>query len=96
MPISATGEGVAQMVSGKLMEEGRASKSIQVLLSDNQLQLADVGSVFLTVALEETEEQQIEPEQDSETEKRGGLMTINPQRKNSSICRRRRKTWNRS
>ena len=42
------------------------------MLSDNQLQLADVGGVFLTVALEEAaEEQRTEPEQDSENWEEG-------------------------
>ena len=43
---SATGEDLAQVVSGKLTEEGKDSKSVQVELSDNQLQLADAGGVF--------------------------------------------------
>ena len=59
-----TGEDLAQIVSGKLTEEGRDPKSVQVVLSDYQLQLADMGGVFLTVALDETaEEQQTEPVQ---------------------------------
>ena len=72
LPTSATGEDLALMVSGKLTEEGRDSKSVQVVLSDNQLQLADVGGVFPTVALEEAaEEQRTEPEQDSEDGEEG-------------------------
>ena len=58
LPTSATGEDLALMVSGRLTEEGRDSKSVQVVLSDNQLQLADVGGVFLTVAFEEAAEEQ--------------------------------------
>ena len=72
LPTSATGEDLALMVSGKLTEKGRDSKSVQAVLSDNQLQLADVGDVFLTMVLEEAaEEQRTEPEQDSEDGEEG-------------------------
>ena len=79
LPTSATGEDLAQIVSGKLSEEGRDSKSVQVVLSDNQLQLADMGSVFLTVALEEAaEEQRTEPEKDSEDGEDGRVDDTRP------------------
>ena len=79
LPTSATGEDLAQIVSGKLTEEGRDSKSVQVELSDNQLQLADVGGVFLTMALEEAaEEQRTKPEQDSEDREDGRVDDTRP------------------
>ena len=57
LPTRAIGEDLAQIVSGKLTEEGRDSKSVQVVLSDNQ-ELADVDGMFLTVAFEEAAEEQ--------------------------------------
>ena len=57
LPTSATGEDLAQIVSGKLTEEGRDPKNVQIVLSDDQLQLEDMDGVFLTVTLEEEAEE---------------------------------------
>ena len=56
LPASTTGEDLAQMVSGKLTEEGRDPKNAQVVVSDDQLQLEDERGVFLTATLTEEEE----------------------------------------
>ena len=75
------GDDLAQMVSGKLTEQGRDPKNVQVVLSGDQLQLEDVGGVFLTVALaEEAGEPRTEPEQDSDGEEEQGVEDDRPTR----------------
>ena len=82
LPTSATGEDLAQIVSGKLTEEGRDPKNVQIVLSDDQLQLEDVDGVFLTVTLEEeAEEHRSELEQDSEGEEEGEFEDDRPTNK---------------
>ena len=71
LPMSATGEDLAQMVSGKLTEEGRDPKNTQVVVSNDQLQLEDEHRVFLTTTLTEEEEQRTEPEQESDDREEG-------------------------
>ena len=95
LPTSATGEDLAQMVSGKLTEEGRDPKNTQVVVSNDQLQLEDEHGVFLTATLTEEEEQQTEPEQESDDRKKGAVKTIDPPKKSFSFYRQRRQTWNR-
>ena len=71
LPTSATGEDLAQMVSGKLEEEGRDPKNAQVVVSDDQLQLEDERGLFLTATLTEEEEQRTELEQESDDGEEG-------------------------
>ena len=71
MPASTTGEDLAQMVSGKLEEEGRDPKNAQVVVSDDQLQLEDERGLFLTATLTEEEEQRTELEQESDDGEEG-------------------------
>ena len=79
LPTSATGEDLAQMVSGKLEEEGRDPKNAQVVVSDDQLQLEDERGLFLTATLMEEEEQRTEQEQ--MTVKKGRLRRSTLQRR---------------
>ena len=95
LPTSATGEDLAQMVSGKLTEEGRDPKNTQVVVSNDQLQLEDEHGVFLTATLTEEEEQRTDPEQESDDRKKGAVKTIDPPKKSFSFYRQRRQTWNR-
>ena len=73
LPTNASREDLAQMLCGKLTEEGRQSSNVQLVVGDRQLRLRDENGVFLEVAREDANE-----EPTLEAEEREGTPTPQP------------------
>ena len=73
LPTNASREDLAQMLCGKLTEEGRQSSNVQLVVGDRQLRLRDEDGVFLEVAREDANE-----EPTLEAEEREGTPTPQP------------------